>query len=530
MEFGFRVPIGISLCLPASLRTLTTYRSLVLLLTFLSYTSYHLSRRPFSIVKNVLNRNCTQLDPHRYDNSTTWCDWAPFDEENANTMLATLDSCFLITYAIGMFISGFIADRCNLRYFLSMGMLLSGLFTYALGLAYYYNIHSLYFFVIFQILSGFFQTSGWPAVVACVSHWFSKSSRGLIFGLWNSHTNVGNILGAVIAGAFVEQNWGLSFIVPGVIMGLIGFLMFLFLTPYPEEVGISSDDIHKKSDDGRTGYAAVATDSQSTSDSMTSNRDDSANTQFRRKMRYMVDDSVQNNSNEEESPLLRSIDNPINTSISNKNAISFLSALKIPGVIEFSICLFFAKFVSYTFLYWLPRIIKDTTNSSSANSAYLSVPFDLGGMIGGVFAGYVVDRTGASAITCIIMLLLAIPSLYLYLLYGAMSNISNIVLQVIAGTFVNGPYALITTAVSAELGTKVKSSQALATVTAIIDGTGSLGAAIGPFIAGLVSGSGWTNVFIMVMISDALALISLLRISKQEYIRIRNRKVATVAV
>ena len=38
-------------------------------------------------------------------------------------------------------------------------------------------------------------------------------------------------------------------------------------------------------------------------------------------------------------------------------------------------------------------------------------------------------------------------------------------LQVIAGCFVNGPYALITTAVSAELGTKVKSSQALATVT-----------------------------------------------------------------
>lgn len=31
------------------------------------------------------------------------------------------------------------------------------------------------------------------------------------------------------------------------------------------------------------------------------------------------------------------------------------------GVIEFSVCLFFAKFVSYTFLYWLPRIIKDTS-------------------------------------------------------------------------------------------------------------------------------------------------------------------------
>ena len=51
----------------------------------------------------------------------------------------------------------------------------------------------------------------------------------------------------------------------------------------------------------------------------------------------------------------------------------------------------------------------------------------------------------------------------------------NIFLQLVAGTFVNGPYALITTAVSAELGTKVSNSHALATVTAIIDGTGSIG-------------------------------------------------------
>lgn len=147
-------------------------------------------------------------------------------------------------------------------------------------------------------------------------------------------------------------------------------------------------------------------------------------------------------------------------------------------------------------------------------------------------AGYIVDRTGASAITCVVMLSLAIPSLYLYLLYGATSYFMNVLLQVIAGTFVNGPYALITTAVSAELGTKVKSSHALATVTAIIDGTGSIGAAMGPFIAGMVSdsGSGWKNVFFMVMISDGLALISLLRIAKQEFVRIKNRPTHTTTV
>ncbi|KAJ6711939.1 MAJOR FACILITATOR SUPERFAMILY TRANSPORTER 16 ISOFORM B [Salix purpurea] len=49
----------------------------------------------------------------------------------------------------------------------------------------------------------------------------------------------------------------------------------------------------------------------------------------------------------------------------------------------------------------------------------------------------------------------------------------------VAGFFVSGPNALITTAVSADLGTY----GALATVTAIIDGTGSIGAALGPFLA-----------------------------------------------
>lgn len=75
----------------------------------------------------------------------------------------------------------------------------------------------------------------------------------------------------------------------------------------------------------------------------------------------------------------------------------------------------------------------------------------------------------------------------------------------------NGPYALITTAVSTELGTHPSlgdNSKALATVTAIIDGTGSIGAAVGPLLAGLVSRwAGWHNVFYMLMASDLLALL-----------------------
>lgn len=48
-------------------------------------------------------------------------------------------------------------------------------------------------------------------------------------GIWNSHTSVGNILGSLIAGVFVSSAWGLSFIVPGIIIAAAGVICFLFL-------------------------------------------------------------------------------------------------------------------------------------------------------------------------------------------------------------------------------------------------------------------------------------------------------------
>ena len=48
-------------------------------------------------------------------------------------------------------------------------------------------------------------------------------------GVWNSHTSVGNILGSLIAGSYVSSNWGMSFIVPGIIIDAMGVVCFLFL-------------------------------------------------------------------------------------------------------------------------------------------------------------------------------------------------------------------------------------------------------------------------------------------------------------
>lgn len=136
-----------------------------------------------------------------------------------------------------MFGSGFIAERINLRYFLSLGMLGSGVFSYLFGIAKSYGVHTISYFIFVQALAGVFQTTGWPAVVAVLGNWFGKGKRGLIFGIWNSHTSIGNILGSVISAEYVEEDWALCFIVPGVIIGGAGFLIFLFLVVHPADVG-----------------------------------------------------------------------------------------------------------------------------------------------------------------------------------------------------------------------------------------------------------------------------------------------------
>lgn len=135
-------------------------------------------------------------------------------------------------------------------------------------------------------------------------------------------------------------------------------------------------------------------------------------------------------------------------------------------------------------------------------------------MLGGILAGHISDRLDARAITAASFMYCVIPALFLYRCYGNVSLIANISLMFVTGMFVNGPYALITTAVSADLGTHSSlkgNSRALATVTAIIDGTGSVGAAIGPLITGYLSEKSWTAVFTMLM---AAALIAGLLLTK----------------
>nr|GEV87557.1 putative glycerol-3-phosphate transporter 1 [Tanacetum cinerariifolium] len=447
--------------------TFKSHQAIVLIVTFLAYASYHASRKTTSIIKSALDPQTTdQVESAsflRQSNVLSWVlgsGWAPFNGSNGTALLGDLDLAFLFIYAVGMFFSGHIGDRMNLRIFLTIGMVGTGLFTSLFGVGYWANIHVFYYYLIVQMIAGLFQSTGWPSVVAVVGNWFGKSKRGLIMGIWNAHTSVGNITGSLIASYFLKYGWGWSMVVPGLISVVIGIVVFMFLPVDPESVGVDKDE--DEPDFTKQGVTE---------------------------------------------PLLSS-----KTENEKGSAVGFLEAWRIPGVAPFAFCLFFAKLVAYTFLYWLPFYISHTAINgeflSNEAAGNLSTMFDVGGVVGGILAGHISDRLDARAITAASFTYCAIPALYLYRSYGHISMPVNVILMMVIGMFVNGPYALITTAVSADLGTHKSlkgNSKALATVTAIIDGTGSIGAAIGPVLTGYISTQSWSAVFTMLMGSAFVA-------------------------
>lgn len=90
---------------------------------------------------------------------------------------------------------------------------------------------------------------------------------------------------------------------------------------------------------------------------------------------------------------------------------------------------------------------------SARQAGDLSTLFDVGGVAGGILAGHLSDKTGASALVAAGFTAACVPALWLYRAYGHVSLAANVGLMMAAGFLVNGPYALITTAVSADLGT-----------------------------------------------------------------------------
>lgn len=150
------------------------------------------------------------------------------------TDLGILGSILYVTYGISKFVSGIMSDRSNPRYFMSIGLILTGVFNILFGWS-----SSILFFALLWGLNGWFQGWGWPPCARLLTHWYSQSERGTWWGLWNTSHNVGGALIPLVVAAIAQMfGWRWAMHVPGMLCIVVGFFLINRLRDTPQSLGL----------------------------------------------------------------------------------------------------------------------------------------------------------------------------------------------------------------------------------------------------------------------------------------------------
>ncbi len=167
--------------------------------------------------------------------------------------LGMVGSALFFSYAIGKLINGFLADRSNIRRFMSTGLLLTALINLALGFMSSFTI-----FIVLWGLSGWFQSMGAAPSVVSLSRWYSNKERGTYYGIWSASHGLGKAI-TFIGVAFMVSvsGWQWGFWGAGII-GLIGaIIVAVFLHDSPESKGLPAIADYKND------HASVSTEEKS---------------------------------------------------------------------------------------------------------------------------------------------------------------------------------------------------------------------------------------------------------------------------
>lgn len=150
--------------------------------------------------------------------------------------LGFLASILYVSYGASKFLSGILGDKSNPRYFMSVGLILTGICNFLFGLS------SIWWaFAVFWGLNGWFQGWGFPGCAKLLTHWYSQSERGRWWGFWNTSHNVGGIVTTyLVAGCIGCFGWRAAMYVPGVLCIFVGFFVMNRLRDTPQSLGLPS--------------------------------------------------------------------------------------------------------------------------------------------------------------------------------------------------------------------------------------------------------------------------------------------------
>eukprot|EP00808_Paulinella_micropora_P018774 g75262.t1 len=342
--------------------------------------------------------------------------------------LAAMDSAFMLAYAGGNVLWGALGDRWSAMYVIALGLLGSSACLLALLLGLRSLSSGVGYFVAVQAVHGLFQATGGPLNVAVMGRWYSRKNRGLVFGLWSCHAYIGDVLAALVSAWILASHrlpWQYAVGIP-MTLSVVWALLVFCVPSHPREVGVVRCDLIDDS------YASIE-------------------------------------------PMSPTLPAP---------SIPFRIALTLPYVLNYSLAYSFFKLVNYAMFFQPPLIL--TGHFPPAQANLISSLYSFGMMPGGVVCGWLSDLYGARhACVCGSMAMALLPLLLVCALCELNSMPVWLVLLLLSlmGCLVSGPNTLITSAVATDLAedaaAALPNARATGTVTGIINGCGSVTAALG---------------------------------------------------
>lgn len=237
---------------------------------------------------------------------------------------------FSIVYGIGKFVNGYLSDRSDARYFMSVGLFLSALLSMFMGFG-----SSLLFFALLWGLNGCFQSMGWPPCARLITHWFSPKELGSKWALWASSHQIGAVVIFGLGGFLITNfGWRSAFIVPAFFSMGLSFFLFNRLRDTPKEVGLPPVEEYK----GDVSYIGEQYDTRITI-------------------------------------------KEVFTSVFSNRLVWFMAIANM--------CLYIPRMGIF---FWAPTFLKEFKGVTLIIAGMQLVSFEISGLIGGIVAGWISDK------------------------------------------------------------------------------------------------------------------------------------------
>jgi OPA family sugar phosphate sensor protein UhpC-like MFS transporter len=409
------------------------WRVRILATTWLSYAGFYFCRKNFAIAKSSL---LTSLEISKSD-------------------LAHVMTAYLMAYMLGQFLTAFLSRRIAIRVLLLTGMGISLGCNVVFGFSYLAGPAGYWPLLIFNIVNGFAQSTGWPGNVGVLGNWLDRGERGRVMALWATCYQLGSILAKSFAALMLAvasaawSFWGASIILLGV-----WIVFWLYQRDSPEDVGLPGlvEEVE---------VAVTPAEAQA----------------------YAAG----------EEPWKRSV---------------------LLSVVFMGCCYFVFKFLRYALDSWSPLALSELFDLTATQAGLASTAFDWVGFLGVLFAGWASDRFfGGRRYQVIVGMTVGMLFAFIFLAVIGVHSVWMFGIGLsLCGFMLMGPDSLLAGVGAIDVGGRRKAVVA----AGLINGLGSIGPIFQEEIIGyLLDTRGYDAVFQLLIIVCVIGIVGTLYLARR---------------